>query len=167
MQIVNIACLLYHHINELEFMSVYSTLRKSESPEGLKLNTYTLAKSRNAVETESDVIISPHWGFMSAPEPDVIIIVGGESNFARRDKVIMNYLRGRIKQLKYIIGLSEGIYLLDDLELLINFKFENLTNYGMFSGLEKHSSNTWCAGGENIGAKVAKELIKVLKNQSH
>ena len=165
MNTFNIACLLYHHIDELEFMSVYSTLRKSESPEGFKFNTYTLAKSRNAVETESDIIISPHWGFMSAPEPDVIIIVGGNSSFACRDKVIMNYLKGQVKRLKYIIGFSEGISLLNDLGLLTSFEFENLTsskNYKMFSGLEKHSSGVWCAGGKNIGIKVAKELVAEL-----
>ena len=163
MNTVNIACLLYHYVNELEFMSVYSTLRKSDNPEGLKFNTYTLAKSRNAVETESDVIISPHWGFMSAPEPDVIIIVGGNSSSACGDKVIMNYLKVRVKQLKYIIGLSEGISLLEDLGLLTSFKFEGLTNlknYETFSGLEKHASGIWCAGGENIGITVAKELVK-------
>ncbi len=165
MQVINIACLLYHQVDELEFMSVYSNLRRSEHTKGLKLNTYTLAKSRNAVETQADVIISPHWGFMSAPEPEVIIIVGGNSNFARHDKVIMNYLKIKLGQLKYMIGLSRGISLLDELGLLTDLEFENfesLKNYEMFSGLIKNERGIWCAGGENIGGRIVKELVENL-----
>ena len=162
MQTINIACLLYHQVDEFEFMSVYSTLRNSEALKGIKLNTYTLAKSRNAVETKANIIISPHWGFMSAPEPEIMIIVGGNSNFALRDKVIMNYLKSRFKQCKYIIGLSEGISLLGELGLLTTLEFEGLAyfkSYEAFSGLIKNANGIWCAGGECIGIKVAKDLL--------
>ncbi len=157
--------MLYHHVDELEFMSVYSTLRNSEFPKGIKLNTYTLAKSRNAVETKANVIISPHWGFMSAPEPEIIIIVGGDSSFALRDKVIMNYLKSRFKQCKYMIGLSEGISLLGELGLLTALEFENLAyfkNQEAFLGLIKNVNGIWCAGGEGIGIRVSKDLLKDL-----
>ena len=167
MQVVNIACLLYHKVNELEFMSIYSTLRKSGNPEHLKLNTYTLAKSRNAVETENDIIISPHWGFMSAPEPDVMIIVGGDTSFASNDKVIISYLKTKLKQLKYIISLSEGVYLLNKLGIPTNLELGNSTDFKSHlesTSLLKSEGGVWCASGEDIGIRVATELFVSLHN---
>lgn len=155
---INVACLLYHLVDELEFMSVYSTLRRGELPKGLKLNIYTLAKSRNAVETLNDVIISPHWGFMSAPEPDVIIIVGGDYSFAKQDKVIINYLRAKLGKLKYIIGMAEGMLLLREIGVFPDSEPDSA--YEILSGLRQNEKGEWFAG-KNMGLDVARELLKV------
>ncbi|MDQ3460308.1 MAG: hypothetical protein M3498_13585, partial [Deinococcota bacterium] len=84
---MDIALLLYHHVNELDLVGPYNALHTAKrylsedlsegADEESPLALFTVAKARNSVETSGGLIITPHWAFASAPHPDVLVVPGG------------------------------------------------------------------------------------------
>jgi transcriptional regulator GlxA family with amidase domain len=104
---VNIGCVLFHNVNELEVVLVHSLLERAVScanaidsaleptPRDAAATTqeathaatsehllpvhqvFTVAKSRHSVQTASGLTLTPTWAFMGAPPLDVLIVPSG------------------------------------------------------------------------------------------
>lgn len=171
----NIAVLLYHLVDELELISIYNTIKQNLSDDG-NINCYILAKSRNSVHSKNGVVITPDWGFMSAPECHTLIIPGGlVDDYAMRDKVMLEYFK-RLEQssLQTIVACSEGVLLLGAAEMLYNLnattsrkELERLHEYEVADVVEVgivqndlSVPNIWCASGELVGLDVGESVLE-------
>ncbi len=177
----NIGILLYHLVDELELITIYNYIKQNLT-EDSNINCHLLAKSRNSVHTKNGVVITPDWGFMSAPECHTLIIPGGlVDDYAMRDKVMLEYFK-RLEQssLKTIVACSEGVLLLGAAEMLYNLnattstrELPRLHEYEVADVVEigivqndLSVPNIWCASGELVGIDVAKELLNHLTNEN-
>ena len=175
----NIGILLYHLVDELELITIYNTIKKQLSDEN-NINCYLLAKSRNSVHTKNGVVITPDWGFMSAPECHTLIIPGGMvDDYAMRDKVMLEYFK-RLEQssLKTIVACSEGVLLLGAAEMLYNLnattstrELQRLHEYEVADVVEVgivqndlSVPNIWCASGELVGLDVGRAVLEHIQN---
>ena len=174
---MNIALLLYHEVHELDVVSAYSALRAAASslPED-QLNLFTTAKSRNSVQTSGGLTITPQWAFMSAPEPDVLIVPGGAGvNAASRDRALTSYLKDRAERVRLLVSVSTGAFLLGELGLLRDLRAttwlplrERLLDYDVGEVVEARvvkNKRVWCAGGASAGLDVGLELLREFYGQ--
>jgi len=177
----NIAILLYHLVDELELITIYNTIKQNLSEES-NINCYIIAKSRNSVHTKNGVVITPDWGFMSAPECHTLIIPGGlVDDYAMRDKVMLEYFKRLEKEsLRTIVACSEGVLLLGAAEMLYNLnattstkELERLHEYEVADVVEVgivqndlSVPNVWCASGELVGLDVARAVLEHIKVSS-
>jgi cyclohexyl-isocyanide hydratase len=174
---MNIALLLYHHVNELDavgpYTAVHTAKRYLPDDEEAPFTLYTVAKARNSVETSGGLIITPHWAFASAPAPDALLVPGGAGWLAAsRDKVIVSYLREQAPRLKYLIGICTGALLLGKLGFLRDLRAttfaayrEQLLDYEVGEIVDERvvkNPGIWCAGGVTAGIDAGLELVAEL-----
>ena len=173
----NIGILLYHLVDELELITIYNYIKQHLS-EDSNINCHLLAKSRNSVHTKNGVVITPDWGFMSAPECHTLIIPGGMvDDYAMRDKVMLEYFKRLEKSsLKTIVACSEGVLLLGAAEMLYNLnattstrELPRLHEYEVADVVEVgivqndlSVPNIWCASGELVGLDVGRAVLEHL-----
>ena len=167
---MNIALVLFHECHELDVVSTYSALHAAlGSVEEDALNLFTTAKSRNSVQTSGGLVITPQWAFMSAPEPDVLIVPGGAVDAASRDRALTAYLKDRAARARLLVSVSTGAFLLGELGLLRDLRAttwlplrERLLDYEVGEITEARvakNEHVWCAGGPSAGLDVGLELL--------
>lgn len=170
---MNIAIVLFHEVHELDAVGPYSTIhaasRFMDEPDAL--NLYMVAKSRLSVETAGGLVMTPHWAFASAPEPDILIVPGGKGvDKAIRDKVVTDYIAARAKNVKLTASVCTGAFLLGSLGLLRDLrattwagKTERLMDYEVGEIVDARvvkNPGIWCGGGVTAGIDLGLELVR-------
>ncbi len=170
---MNIALALYHEVHELDVVSTYSVIRAGLSSMGEDENLFTTAKSRNSVQTSGGLTVTPQWAFMSAPEPDVLIVPGGAGvDAASRDKALTSYLKDKAERVKLLVSVSTGAFLLGELGMLRDLRAttwlplrERLLDYEVGEIVDSRvvkNERVWCAGGASAGLDAGLELLREL-----
>lgn len=172
---MNIGILLFHEVNELDVVGPFSVLNTALRflPEDDKTQVFTLAKSRNSVQTSNEMTITPLYAFASAPPLDVLIVPGGKGvEKALRDKAIAKYLPLVIPRLKLTASISSGALLLGHYGLI---RGKTVTTHPeVLSRLEDYEilraskdavvydDKVWTCNGSVSGIQLAFELCKSL-----
>lgn len=174
---MNIALLLYHEVHELDVVGTYSALRAAaNSLSEDQLNLFTTAKSRNSVQTSGGLTVTPQWAFMSAPEPDVLIVPGGAGvDAASRDRALTSYLKDKAARVRLLVSVSTGAFLLGELGFLRDLRAttwlplrERLLDYDVGEVVDARvvkNERVWCAGGASAGLDVGLELLREFYGQ--
>ena len=175
---MNIGVVLFHEVNELDVVGPYAVLDTARvllveaDADGFDL--FTVAKSRNSVQTSAAMTVTPSWAFASAPPFDVLVVPGGRGvEGALKDKPLRHYLQAQRPTLKILASVSGGALLLGALGYL---KDQVVTTHpDLFGRVEdyevlrvskdrvvKNASGVWCAGGGAAGLELALELVRHL-----
>jgi len=170
---VNIGILLYHEVNELDLISPFAVLSSATKFLSEEAHVFTLAKSRNSVQTLNGMTITPLYAFASAPDLDVLIVPGGTGvDKALRDKAIASYLPSALAQAKTYAAISSGAILLGHYGALRGKTVtihpdlkERLESYEVMHISAKtvvFDENVWTCNGSIAGLELAFELCKHL-----
>lgn len=170
--------LLYHEVNELEAVTVYSVLKTAElvltetSPDALPLSVFTVAKARNSVQTAGAMTITPLYAFASVPPTSVLIVPGGAGvDKALRDRAVTGYLEAVGGDQQVLASVSSGALLLGKLGFLRNqivsihpALADRLEDYEILrvsdDRLVKNESGIWSARGALAGVDLGLELLR-------
>ncbi len=170
---MNIGILLYHEVNELDLVSPFAVLNSARQFLTEDAHVFTLAKSRNSVQTLNGMTITPLYAFASAPELDVLIVPGGKGvDKALRDKAIVNYLPSALEQAKIHVAISSGAILLGHYGALrgktvtihpdLKERLESFEVLRVSSKAVVFDDNVWTCNGSIAGLELAFELCKSL-----
>ncbi len=168
---MNVAVLLYNAAADLDALGVYSVLGAAKpllAEEALAL--YTVARSRMSVVTAGGLIITPHWAFMSAPPPDVLVVPGGDLGAVTKDRAVMGYLKEQTPRVKLCLAVGTGAFLLGELGFVRDLDattwagaLDKLRDYEpgrvLDAPLVKNDNGRWFAGGGAKGLAAALELL--------
>lgn len=175
---LRVAFLLLHDVVEYPLLTAYSRLYSKD-----KLEVFTLAKSRNAVQTQSELAITPHWNFAARPPFDAIVLGGGFQCYqkARRDKVVRLYLQEALTPLHHIIAVEEAVLLLGYLGLLrdrvvaapslsqhLNYA-ELLAGYNVGDIEDKdvvQDGRVWTVRGKQASSLIYETLLELAENSA-
>lgn len=171
---MNIALLLYNDAADLDALGVYSVLGAAKAfLEEDALSLYTVARSRMSVVTGGGLIVTPHWAFMSAPPPDVLVVPGGNLEAVMKDRAVMGYLKEHAPRVRLCLAVGTGAFLLGELGLVRDLgattwagAVDTLRDYEpgrvLDAPLVKNDNGRWFAGGGAKGVVAALELLKEL-----
>ncbi|CAN5873083.1 DJ-1/PfpI family protein [soil metagenome] len=173
---MNIGVVLFHEVNELDVVGPYAVLDTARTflDEAEMFDLFTVAKSRNSVQTAADMTITPSWAFASAPPVDVLIVPGGRGvEGALKDKPLQQYLHAQRPNLKIIASISGGALLLGALGVLKNQVvtthpdlYQRVEDYEVLrvskDRVVKNEGGVWCAAGSAAGLELALELVRHL-----
>jgi transcriptional regulator GlxA family with amidase domain len=171
---MNVAVLLYNDVAELDAFGPYSVLaaaRGALAEDALDL--YTVARSRMSVLTAGGLVVTPHWAFMSAPAPDVLVVPGGAVDGVKRDRAVMGYLAEHAPKVRLLLGVGSGAFLLGELGLVRDQRatawagaLERLRDYEageiLAEGVAKNESGRWFVGGGASALAGGLELVREL-----
>lgn len=171
---MKIAVLLYNDVSELEAFGFYGVLAEARAllPEET-LDLYTVARSRMSVQTQGNLVVTPHWAFMSAPEPDVLVIPGGLTQTVRRDRTVTSYLEAHAARVSTCLALGTGAFLLGEIGLVRDMDAaalgENSDTLRDFEAggihdapFVKNNNGRWFAGLGLAAVSAGLELIRTL-----
>jgi transcriptional regulator GlxA family with amidase domain len=155
---MNIAVLLYNGVADLDALSLYGVLGAATTSLGEEASLYTVARSRMSVQTAGGLVVTPHWAFMSAPPPDVLVIPGGDIDRVKKDRAVMAYLGEHAARVQRCLAVGSGAFLLGELGLLRDLEatawagaLERLRDYEVGAiqdaPVVKNANGFWFAGG--------------------
>lgn len=169
---MKIAVLLYNEVSELEAFGFYSVLAEARAllPEET-LDLYTVARSRMSVQTRGGLVVTPHWAFMSAPEPDILVVPGGQTGTVRRDRAVTGYLEAHAARVSTCLALGAGAFLLGEIGLVrdmdaaaLGESSETLRDFevgGVHDApLVKNANGRWFAGSGLAAVGAGLELTR-------
>lgn len=171
---MNIAVLLYNGVADLDALGVYGVLGAAKPLlDEDALNLYTAARSRMSVRTAGGLIVTPHWAFMSAPVPDVLVVPGGDVDAVKKDRAVMAYLGEHAERVQLCVAVGSGAFLLGELGLVRDMDattwvgaLERLRDYEVGNIIDaavvKNGNGRWFAGGGEKALGVGSELLREL-----
>ncbi len=171
---MKIGVLLYNEVSELEAFGFYSVLAEARAglPEDT-LDLFTVARSRMSVQTRGGLVVTPHWAFMSAPEPDILVVPGGQTQTVRRDRTVTGYLEAHAPRVETCVALGTGAFLLGEIGLVRDMDTASLgeqsdTLRDFEAGdvhdapLLKNDNGRWFAGNGPAAVSAGLELTRTL-----
>ncbi len=174
---MEIGVLLYHHVNEFDFVgpfAVFSTSRRlledQDSDGESTIAVTTVARSRFSVQTSGGLTVTPAWAFASAPDFDVLVVPGGPGlDRAAKDPAMRSYFSTRVPAIGLTASISSGSLLLGELGLLAGLEvtghpeaFERLRGFGDLVVVDRPSvknERLWCSRSPMEGVELALELV--------
>jgi putative intracellular protease/amidase len=81
-------------------------------------DVYTVAKDSTPLETFMGMRILPNHTFADAPQPDVLVVPGGDAGAAREDAEIRAWIRRQFAVADHVLGICSGVFFLTDAGLL-------------------------------------------------
>ena len=170
---MNIGVLLFHEVGELDVVGPYSVLSAARDllEDDKAFDLFTVAKSRNSVQTAAAMTVTPTWAFASAPPVDVLIVPGGRGVEAgMKDRALTQYLMMRRENLELLASVSSGALLLGELGYL---KDKTVTTHpSLFERIEDYEvrrvaqdrvvkdGDLWTSGGSTAGLDLGLELVR-------
>lgn len=171
---MRIGILLYHHVSELEAVgavAVFSAARTLlDDPEALEV--FTVAKSRNSVQTAAEMTITPTWAFASAPTAAGLVVPGGPgAEAASRDRAVRRYLEPLRGSLEFVASVGSGALLLGECGFLASrsvttaaYLREKLEDYEVLRvGGERvlnGEGGLWSASGGAAALELALAIVR-------
>lgn len=171
---MRVGILLYHHVNELDVVGPYTVLSTARSllENPADLEVCSVAKSRNSVQTQAEMTITPSWGFASAPPLNGLLVPGGVGvEAASRDRAVRQYLESVRDQLELLGSVSSGALLLGELGFLRGQTVT--TQAGLRARLEDYEvlkvsservvagkGGFWSASGSVAGLELALAIVR-------
>lgn len=109
----NVAILVYDDVQILDHALPYEMFGQY----GLN-NVYTVAKDSTALVTYMGMRVLPNHTFDDHPEPDVLVIPGGDTRTAREDAEIRAWVRRNYAVADHVLAICSGVFFLTDAGLL-------------------------------------------------
>ncbi len=171
---MNVAVLLYNGVADLDALGVYGVLGAAKLfLDEDALNLYTVARSRMSAQTAGGLIVTPHWAFMSAPVPDVLVVPGGDVDAVKKDRAVTAYLGEHAERVRFCMAVGTGAFLLGELGLLRDMDattwagaLERLRDYEVGTIVDaavvKNANGRWFAGGGEKALGAGLELLREL-----
>lgn len=171
---MRVGILLYHHVSELEAVGAYAVFSAAralmDDPEALEV--FTVAKSRNSVQTVAEMTITPTWAFASAPPVTGLVVPGGPgAEAASRDRAVRRYLEPLRGSLEFVASVGSGALVLGEGGFLASksvttapYLREKLEDYEVLRvGAERvlrGEGGLWSASGGAAALELALALLR-------
>lgn len=131
-----VAILIYDGVYLLDFagpLEVFNDAMANDSTKAFEV--YLVAEKKESVKAHTGTSIIPDYTIDDCPEPDLIIIPGGELQLAKSNKKIAEWIITESKRAEITMSVCTGAFILADLGLLDGQ--EAITWWGAAARLQK------------------------------
>ena len=88
-----------------------------------QFNTFTFAKEEKLIQSDCGAALTPHYGFDSCPELDILVVPGGGDVFGEMTSPeLMEFLRDKGAKAKYVTSVCTGALILAEAGLLDGYR---------------------------------------------
>ena len=124
---MNVAILVFDGVQIIDYTGPYEVFA------GAGFNVYTVAKTRDAITTVYGMVVTPAYTFDEHPEPDIVLVPGGEVLPVQSDPTVQDWLRSNAENAGTVISVCNGAFILAKAGLLRGLKAT--TTRDLVSGL--------------------------------
>lgn len=146
-----VAILLFDGVQIMDFTGPYEVFTFG------RWNVYTIARSKNALNTAGNLSVNPDYDFTDFPQPDIIVIPGGHELEPGTNDLELNWIKQQAEIVDNVMSVCNGAVSLAHAGLLKNMPAT--THHSAFERLKQTSPTTtvirdkkWVDNGKIITA---------------
>jgi transcriptional regulator GlxA family with amidase domain len=109
---VKVAILLYDGVEIIDFAGPWEVFGQAE------LDVFSVSETGEPVATVFGMTVTPDYSFASSPEPDLVLVPGGNIGIAKSRPKVMQWIRDRADKADHLLSVCNGAFILADLGLL-------------------------------------------------
>jgi len=136
----NLAILIFDGVQIIDYTGPYETFGHAYSDEGPLFNIYTVAKTPDAITTAMGMSVNPKYTFVSAPQPEILLIPGGDVERQLSDQGVINWVQGQARKATVTMSVCNGALILAKAGLLDGL--EATTTFALIPKLQEAAPKT-------------------------
>ncbi|HYP52603.1 MAG TPA: DJ-1/PfpI family protein [Pyrinomonadaceae bacterium] len=116
----NLAILIFDGVQIIDYTGPYETFGHVHVGDGHAhaFNIYTVSEKTNAITTAMGMSVNPRYGFDNAPEPDVLLVPGGDIRGALDNPNVIKWVRDKANRAEMVLSVCNGAFILAKTGLL-------------------------------------------------
>jgi transcriptional regulator GlxA family with amidase domain len=131
-----VAILIYDGIYLLDFCGPLEIFNDTMLDDTTFLfEVYTVAPFNSGIKAHTNTVIIPTYSIDDCPQPDILVIPGGNINLSKNNKKIGDWIKETSSKSEITMSVCTGAFILADLGLLDGL--DAITWYGAASRLQK------------------------------
>jgi putative intracellular protease/amidase len=136
----NLAILIFDGVQIIDYTGPYETFGHVYSEAGTPFNIYTVSEKSAAITTSMGMSVNPKYSFENAPDPDVLIVPGGDVTGQVENANVIKWIQDKSKHAEIVMSVCNGAYILAKSGLLDGL--EATTTAGLIPGLRQAAPKT-------------------------
>jgi putative intracellular protease/amidase len=124
----NLAILIFDGVQIIDYTGPYETFGHTYSHDGEAFNIYTVSEKTNAITTAMGMSVNPKYSFANAPEPNVLVIPGGDVRAQLENPAVLKWLQDKSKNAEITMSVCNGAFILAKAGLLDGLEATTTSN---------------------------------------
>ena len=129
----NLAILIFDGVQIIDYTGPFETFGHVYSESGPPFNIYTVSEKGTTITTSMGMSVNPKYSFENAPEPDVLVVPGGDVKGQVENQNVVKWIQDKAKRAEIVMSVCNGAYILAKANLLDGL--EATTTAGLIPGL--------------------------------
>jgi putative intracellular protease/amidase len=114
----NLAILIFDGVQIIDYAGPYETFGHTYSNDGPAFNIYTVAEKTGAITTAMGMSVNPKYSFETAPEPDVLLVPGGNVEGQLENQNVIKWIQNKSRNAEIVMSVCNGAFILAKAGLL-------------------------------------------------
>ena len=107
-----VAILLFEGVQIIDFTGPYEIFGQA------RYEVYTVSKKGKMINTAMNMKVQPTYNFGNAPQPDILVIPGGNVGASSRDKATISWIKKIERGTEHLMSVCNGAFILAETNLL-------------------------------------------------
>jgi putative intracellular protease/amidase len=131
----NLAILIFDGVQIIDYTGPFETFGHVYSNDGPAFNIYTVSEKTNAITTSMGMSVNPKYSFENAPQPDVLVVPGGDVRGQLANPAVIKWVQEKAKGAEIVLSVCNGAFILAKADLLDGL--EATTTAGLIPSLRE------------------------------
>jgi putative intracellular protease/amidase len=114
----NLAILIFDGVQIIDYTGPYETFGHVYNNDTPAFNIYTVSEKASAITTSMGMSVNPRYSFDNAPQPDVLVIPGGDVRGQLDNPKVLRWVQERAKDAEIVLSVCNGAFILAKAGLL-------------------------------------------------
>jgi putative intracellular protease/amidase len=136
----NLAILIFDGVQIIDYTGPYETFGHVYSNDAPAFNIYTVSEKTAPITTAMGMSVIPKYSFENAPEPDVLLIPGGDVRGQVDNAAVLKWVQNKTKDAEIVLSVCNGAFILAKAGLLDGL--EATTTAGLIPRLREIAPKT-------------------------
>ena len=123
------AILLFDGVQIIDYTGPYEVFGQAG------FNVYTVSETGETITTAMDMSVNPHYSFLNSPEPDILLVPGGDVKGQYENPTVIDWVRRASRGADYTLSVCNGAFIIAKAGLLDGRKAT--TFYGLIDEFKK------------------------------
>jgi putative intracellular protease/amidase len=136
----NLAILIFDGVQIIDYTGPYETFGHTYSNDGPAFNIYTVSEKAGTITTAMGMSVNPKYSFENAPEPDVMLVPGGDVKGQLENENVIKWIQSKARRAEIVLSVCNGAFILAKAGLLDGL--EATTTAGLIPAFKEAAPKT-------------------------
>lgn len=108
----NLAILIFDGVQIIDYTGPYETFGHVYNNDEAAFNIYTVSEKTNPITTSMGMSVNPKYSFDNAPQPDVLLIPGGDVRGQLDNPTVIKWVQDKAKDAEIVLSVCNGAFIL-------------------------------------------------------